>query len=162
MIFQHRDAGFEFVKRLFEKNGLRVLSTSFYNKRRDMLLNLRDDRDVESFVYVLFKKQPIHSFNHLKETQRFLSDHPDMLGQGESINVDCLDYANSRGVRLVFYVYEDAKVYYVPLSKIRGFAPIRIQDRENEYKTLQDGSVMLQIIREKEYIFPLKWLERYE
>jgi len=54
MIFRHRDAGFDFVKRLFEKNGLRVLSTSFYNKRRHMLLNLRDDRDVESFVYVLF------------------------------------------------------------------------------------------------------------
>ena len=157
MIFLNRFAGFEHMKKLFTKNGLQVQMVSYYNKQRHMLVQTS-----EGNFYVLFKKEPIHSFNHLKETQRFLHENPDCAGWGESINVDCIDYANSRNVRVLFYVYEDGKVYYVPLMKVRTQGLIRIQNRQNEYKELQEGSVMLQSVNEREYIFPMKWMERYE
>jgi uncharacterized protein YkuJ len=156
-MFLNRFAGFEHMKKTFIRNGLQVQSVSYYNKQRHMLVQTS-----EGYFYVVFKKQPIHSFNHLKETQRFLKDNPDMQGYGESINVDCIDYANSRNVRVVFYVYEDEKIYYIPLQKIRTQGMIRIQNKENEYKTLQEGSVMIQSINEREYIFPIKWMERYD
>jgi len=156
-MFLNRFAGFDYIKRLFDKNGLRVLSTSYYNKGRHMLVQTS-----EGYFYVLFKKQPIHSFNNLRETQKFLKEHPDCSGWGESINIDCVDYANSRKVRVLFYVYEDEKVYYVPLVKVRN-SVIREQNVVNNYKELQEnGSIVIQDIREREYVFPMKWMERYE
>jgi len=156
-MFLNRHAGFEYVQKLFDKNGLKVQSTSYYNKGRHMLLQTS-----EGFFYVLFKKQPIHSFNNLRETQKFLHDNPDLVGWGESINIDCVDYANSRKVRVLFYVYEDEKVYYIPLVRVRN-GVVREQLRSNEYTELQEnGSLVKQSINEKEYIFPMKWMERYE
>lgn len=158
----NHDAAFRFVRSWLVANSFGNVSPAIpANKGRHCLLKT----DKGTF-YCLFKHEFFWKFPEYYKG--FLDLFPELNGAGESINVDCLMNAESRGFSLL-YVYSNHAIYIVEPSEIlkchdkaKAIYPnglIRSQDRSNEYKVAYSNGVS-ENVNEATIVFPVKLLKR--
>jgi len=158
-----QDAGFEYVKKIVrQKHIIKMVDLhKAKNSVPHLLIEVLGDYKTYQYYYVLYKKTYVHSFNYLFPD--FIKKFPEFAGHGESINVDCLEFAKRREATLL-YVYPDGKIYSVESNAVYKLCVnnklSRLQNRRNEY-TLANFHKDKEVINEKEYLFPIKLFERY-
>lgn len=143
-MFQNHHVAFKWFIESFKGN---IDHFDYKNHNRHLALWLKDGRR----YYVLFKHEPIHSFNYIAKS--LIDKYPDLAGHGESINVEWCLFAKLNDFQLV-YIYETGKVYEINPRTVQCVSVIREQNRENKY--IEDGNHIVK--NEKEHVFPIKLL----
>lgn len=161
MVWFTKDAAFNGFLRLLTESGARIDMVSIPNNSRHKVI-----KSSFGYFYCLFKERAIDSFNYADCTQKFLKEHPEDKGHGESINVDSCMYAIERGYPVLIYLYPKEEVYCIQASKVREmcseWAMVHSRGRDEQFKQLNsDGSCSTILINEREYWFPQSWLMNF-
>lgn len=113
------------------------------------------------YFYIVFKREKAHEFNSFFPA--FVERFPDLAGWGESLNVECVEYARKREATIVF-IYEDGSMYSILATAMYNICVRsglrRVQERTNDKRKL-NGYGASEVIREETYTIPLKLLERF-
>lgn len=150
---------------LHKSYGFHFFLSSFNSGRHGLFFPPSDVLGVPSF-YVLYKKEFFMSFN--KVFSSFVAANPIFNSVGESINEDYLDLAVAKKVDYFLFVYDDGKVYSVPVLLVKKFCDKhglrRVQEVRNVYNR-RDGSGLCSSVNEITCSFPItlfkKWGELF-
>jgi len=122
----------EAVGKLLKEEYSYPLAVTSLNQGRYKIMHYKNEK-----ILVVFKREPFHSFNKQFDTDS---------GWGESINKIDFDKAVEKGVRRIFFCYNDGKIYVIHYQTILKNAQVRTTDNEGK----------------ETYSFDIKLLNRYK
>jgi hypothetical protein len=159
-LLDHRMA-FDYLKDLL-RQGYKVKMVTPLNKGRHLLIEYqKHGSERYYYFYAIFKHTFMHSFNQL--FKHFVDSYPEFEGQGESINVEFLEYARRREATLLF-IYPDGSIYQIESNLVKNFCMkndlVRTQERRNEY-LIEYGNGSVEVVNETTYTFPIKLMSRF-
>ncbi len=158
----NKDAAKTFLIRSLEKRGFQIQMVKPMNKGRHILFKTQSQN-----FYLLYKKEPLHSFNHL---HKHYANQPNTFkGYGETINKECLEYAIRKNC-LLLYIYESDpfsnngnKIYWVHPKQVKDFCTKNNLIRVHEKPTTEQipNSQSMQTFNEVTFDFPISFLHRF-
>ncbi len=131
-----------------------VVNVVRMNKGRDTVV-ITDNHK----YYVKFKKDFLMTFN--EQFFKFVNEHPEWRGVGETINIEHLRIAVGMGCKYIIIIYPDGKIYSIPPKLWFNFSTnnflIRSQERGNSYV----NNFNKRIVHETTCHIPVKLLRRF-
>ncbi len=159
----NKDAAKSLVIKILQKRGFQIQSVKKVNHGRHIMLFTQSQN-----FYLLYKTEPLHSFNHLHSN--YTRKPNTFKGHGETINYEWLRYAMKHNC-LLLYVYEsdpfnkeqEDRIYWIHPKKIKDFCEEHKLLRPHEKPTTEQipHSRSVQSFNEVTYDFPIALLERF-
>jgi len=161
-MIQTKEASKLLVIKFLKKKGYKIIRVNELNKGRHKILYTQQQN-----FYLLFKRQPLHSFNYLHED--YVKTPNSFAGHGETINQEFLEFAIKENCLLLFTYQSDPfdknaedRIYYIHPNEVKAFCTMHNLLRKHKEPVVERmiGSQSLVSRYEVTYDFPIQLLKR--